>query len=72
MNEKILLQSENREKENRTLDILVNLNSYLEIAASYVGNNDNNKELFHIGLLIDNMQKEVRELMEINGLLESE
>ena len=71
MNEKILLQSENREKENRTLDILVNLNSYLEIAASYVGNNDNNKELFHRAI---NRQhaKEVRELMEINSLLESE
>ncbi|MBD5401509.1 hypothetical protein HDR58_01730 [bacterium] len=60
------------EKEFKTQDILVNLNSYLEIASSYIANNDNNKELFHLGLLVDNMQDEVTELMKMYNISKPE
>lgn len=72
MDETSLLQEECRIKENRTQDILVNLNSYLKLASFYIAKNDNNEELFHRGILIDSMQKGVSELMEIYDLVSTE
>ncbi len=68
MEEKLVNNEELKRKEYKTQDILVNLDSYLELASSYINNNDNNKELFNLGILVDNMQKELGELMEIYGL----
>ena len=68
MEEKLVNNEELKRKEYKTQDILINLDSYLELASSYINNNDNNKELFNLGILVDNMQKELGELMEIYGL----
>lgn len=68
MEEKIVSHEELKRKEYKTQDILVNLDSYLELASSYIDNNDNNRELFNLGILIDNMQKELGELMKMYGL----
>lgn len=68
MEEKIISHEELKRKEYKTQDILVNLDSYLELASSYIDNNDNNRELFNLGILIDNMQKELSELMKMYGL----
>lgn len=68
MEEKIISHEELKRKEYKTQDILVNLDSYLELASSYIDNNDNNRELFNLGILIDNMQKELGELMKMYGL----
>lgn len=68
MEEKLVNNEELKRKEYKTQDILVNLDSYLELASSYINNNDNNKELFNLGILVDNMQKELGELMEMYGL----
>ncbi len=68
MEEKLINNEELKRKEYKTQDILVNLDSYLELASSYIDNNDNNRELFNLGILIDNMQKELGELMKIYGL----
>lgn len=68
MEEKLVNNEELKRKEYKTQDILVNLDSYLELASSYINNNDNNKELFNLGILVENMQKELGELMEMYGL----
>ncbi len=68
MEEKIISHEELKRKEYKTQDILVNLDSYLELASSYIDNNDNNRELFNLGILIENMQKELGELMKMYGL----
>ncbi len=68
MEEKLVNNEELKRKEYKTQDILVNLDSYLELASSYINNNDNNKELFNLGILVDNMQKELGELMKMYGL----
>lgn len=68
MEEKLVNNEELKRKEYKTQDILVNLDSYLELASSYINNNDNNKELFNLGILVENMQKELGKLMEIYGL----
>lgn len=68
MEEKLINNEELKRKEYKTQDILVNLDSYLELASSYINNNDNNKELFNLGILVENMQKELGELMEMYGL----
>lgn len=46
MGETILTNDELKRREYKTQDALVNLDSYLELASSYILNNDNNKELF--------------------------
>lgn len=68
MEEKLVNNEALKRKEYKTQDILINLDSYLELASSYINNNDNNKELFNLGILVENMQKELGELMEMYGL----
>lgn len=68
MEEKLINNEELKRKEYKTQDILVNLDSYLELASSYIDNNENNRELFNLGILIENMQKELGELMKMYGL----
>lgn len=67
MKEKNLTEEELKRKEYKTQDVLVNLDSYLELASSYIVNNDSNKELFHLGVLIESMRQELDKLMEIYG-----
>ena len=50
------------EKENKTVDFLVELSSYLNIIENYIENNIENKELFHIGSIVENIQKELEKL----------
>lgn len=51
-------------KESATIDFLINMKSYLNIADKYLENIDNNEELFHFGLLIDKMQEDLNKLKE--------
>ena len=50
------------EKENKTVDFHVELSSYLNIMENYIENNIENKELFHIGSIVENIQKELEKL----------
>lgn len=46
--------------KNSTIeDAIISLNSYVKIANSYVQDNLQNKEILHMGLLIDKMSEEI-------------
>ena len=40
-------------------DAIISLNSYIKIANSYVQDNLQNKEILHMGLIIDKMEEEM-------------
>lgn len=46
--------------KNSTIeDAIISLNSYIKIANSYVQDNLQNKEILHMGLIIDKMEEEM-------------
>ena len=59
MNEEKLYDNE---KEMKIEDVLVRVKGYLDIADAYIEQNSDDKNLVHLGLLIDNISEAIDEL----------
>ena len=51
-------------KELVTLDVLINISAYLNLADSYIQTHLTNKEVMELGLTIDKMKEEMDKLKE--------